>query len=84
MTDLIKRLESAEQGSREHTLGDDWTNDAIWQGVMDCRITLHMDAPTPHAIVKTPDGSVRADIGDRIQLWALGEFSVLKTKEPSP
>ncbi|MBN9034978.1 MAG: hypothetical protein J0H53_02820 [Rhizobiales bacterium] len=62
-----------------HKLGDDGWPDAIWQGVMDNRIVLYLDRDglkrvTGHAVIKTLEGEMRADVGDWIIRGVKGEL----------
>lgn len=57
-----------------HRLGDNFDGNEIWQGVVDNKIILFMDKNPPHAIIKTLEGEIRADLGDYIIHGVKGEF----------
>jgi len=57
-----------------HRIGDDGWPDAIWEGVMQNTIILHMDQNPPHVVIKTLEGDHRGDFGDWIIRGVKGEF----------
>ncbi len=59
-----------------HKLGESWSDDSmeIWQGVKENKITLYMGGSDPHAMIKTLEGHMRADLGDWIIKGVAGEF----------
>lgn len=64
-----------------HRIGDDGWPAAIWQGVCDNRIVLHLDNygrdTSDHILVKTPDRMVIGYVGEYVILLPGDEFRVL-------
>ena len=61
-----------------HCIGDDGWPGAIWQGVNDRKIILHLGSmngrATGHVVVKTLEGEMRGEVGDWIIRGVNGEF----------
>ena len=63
-----------------HRIGDDGWPDAIWQGVMQNKIVLHLDVvghPKQvggHVSINTLEGTMRGEVGDYIIRGVSGEF----------
>ena len=63
-----------------HRIGDDGWPDAIWEGVNENKIILHLDTvghPTRvvgHVEIATLEGVMRGDVGDWIIKGVQGEF----------
>ncbi len=77
-----------------HRIGDDDWPDAIWQGVNDNVIVLHLGAenglPVGYVEIDTLEGVMRGNVGDWIIKGVAGEFYPCKpdifeaTYEPAP
>lgn len=69
-------------GEIMHKIGDDGWPAAIWQGVNEQKITLHLGRDHHQTIgyvdVKTADGTVRGYVGDILIRNSGGEFYVLR------
>lgn len=66
-----------------HRIGDDSWPDAIWQGVNDKQIILHLSRDgnkhtTGHVDIHTMEGTMRGDVGDWIVRGIKGEFYPVK------
>lgn len=62
-----------------HRIGDHGWPDAIWQGVNDKQITLHLGTDslkrvTGYVEIHTLEGTMRGDVGDWIIRGVKGEF----------